>query len=329
MDLRSLLDDSCQRALSLLAAADVKVALERLAQDVKKNANALCMQHISGFTAPSQAADQAGLDQVSAPNGPEGHLSHTGDAPNGPGAASDRPMAVAPCGPNAIDYMGAGGGNMAAAARPAGSRRSPPPVTGVFAAMPAVNSPSNRAEGAGQTSSGAACGQEAASAQRALWPDSDDYWVTHVTAAADQPGPAAHSPGAGALATANLGPPMGAAPSPGQAFVINPDTGANAPAGNGAEQAHLTASASHDCFGEQSLPANMSPIITRRLRSVIARHQQYLRAEDFDSAILSRLASMAEQKAMGVLNQADSANWPMVKNNTKMIMSWCCKQGGY
>lgn len=78
VDLKSLLDASCLKALSLLAAADVTGALERVARDVRagwpKNVSALCMHRIKHLQPPTTPATTSG-----APN------SHPGAAARSPG----------------------------------------------------------------------------------------------------------------------------------------------------------------------------------------------------------------------------------------------------
>ncbi|KAL0047506.1 hypothetical protein WJX82_005070 [Trebouxia sp. C0006] len=82
---------------------------------------------------------------------------------------------------------------------------------------------------------------------------------------------------------------------------------------------------SMEYFGGRAFPAAMSQRVRVRLHHVVAKCSSYVRDEDFDGLILDRLSRMPEWRAMSVLQQAEDANWPVINNNTRMIMSWCKK----
>ncbi len=249
VDLKSLLDESCLKALSLLAAADVVGALERVARDVKagwpKNPSAVCMHQIRHLQPPSTPASSPG-----APARSPGLLpSSAGAAASSPGTGSTSPGLLI-------------------------SKGTSLPASGV--AIPGPNS-----------------------AQRQLWPDKG---IAH------RPASAGLSPGAGpSNAGLHTGRFQGAANSP------IPLQGAP------------VAPVSMEYFGRRAFPVAMSQRIKVRLHHVVAKCSSYVREEDFDGLILDRLSRMPEWRAMSVLQQAEDANWPVIKNNTRMIMSWCKK----
>ena len=338
VDLRPLLDSSCQTALSLLAAADIQRTLGYLVEEVKRKASALCKKHISRLTASDRKAtckkkkthgpshsvstpSTAANDRGAASNGPgaDGHqkpdaMDTRADVAHPEGPADPAPIRPFLCRPEALG-LGAtaarpaipGPGARAAANSPftraPGAAASAPSPGSAFASpstVRAVPSSTGIAPGPQATHNKASPDAAAAAPQRVLWPESnDDCWISHVTIAAEQPGAAGNSPRGG---------PSRSRPELSRAAVA--DSGPSA------------------MFGAQLLPADMAPNVRSRLHSVVAQHHRYLSAHDFDAAILDRLAKMSEQKAMSVLNQAESASWPKVLNNTRMIMSWCVKWAG-
>lgn len=151
-------------------------------------------------------------------------------------------------------------------------------------------------------------------AQRALWPAADDRRMHLAPNIVQQAGAGADSTGAGPFR-----------PELSRAGVASSGPVTGVGAGSGVLPQHREVSSAFDYFGGQLLPANMASSVKRRLHSVVARHHLYVSPHDFDSAILGRLANMPEPTAMNVLNQAESANWPEVKNNTRVIMSMCTK----
>ena len=367
VDLRSLLDSSCQMALSLLAAADIQRTLGYLVEEMKRKASALCMEHISRLTASDRKATckQKQTDGPShSVSTPSTAANDFGAASNGlvpvshsPGAASSGPGADGHQQPDAMD-TGAVVADLGGAADPAPTRpfscRPEAPGLGATVAKPAspgsgagaaATSPFTRAPGAAASapspgsalaspstvhavpsSTGIAHGPQAiltrpspdapaAAAQRVLWPESNDCWISHVTTAVQQPEAAANSPGGGPPGSR---PELSRAPAAG--------SGPSAAAGLFQEPREVTALPA--LFGAQLLPAGMAPNVRSRLHSVVAQHHLYLAPHDFDAAILDRLAKMPEHKAMSVLNQAAAASWPKVQNNTRMIMSWCVKWAG-
>jgi len=256
VDLRSLLDDSCLKALSLLAAADVVGALERVARDVKaswpKNPSAVCMHQIRHLQPPSTPASSPGA----AARSPGTAARSRGQLPSGAGAAASSP-GTGSTSPGILISKG-----------------TSVPASGV--ANPGPNS-----------------------AQRQLWPDKG---------IAGRPASAGLSPGAGpSSAGLHTGQFQGAANSP-------------VPL-----QGSPVAPVSMEYFGGRAFPAAMSQRVKVRLHHVVAKCSSYVREEDFDGLILDRLSRMPEWRAMSVLQQAEDAKWPVVQNNTRMIMSWCKK----
>ena len=362
VDLRSLLDSSCWEALALLAADDLRHTLEQLVKyvkDVKEKTSALCMQNVDRFTAPKTKAtcwkkkktdgpSHAGSTPSTAANGRRAATHGPGAASFGPGAAGASLLMNSHHQPDPMDT----GADFEGAADPASTRHIPVRLDaqglGGIAARPALPGPGARAAAtspsthapaslpsprpafaspgtvhANASSTGAARGPQAtlagpapiaaavAGAQRALWPDSNDCWISHVTTAAPQPRVAANSPGGG---------PSSIRPALNRAGAAGP----SAAAGLVQEVAALP-----ELFGGKRLPADMVPNVQRRLHSVVAQHCMYLAPQDFDGAILDRLARMPEDRAMKVLNQAGSASWVQVQNNTRLIMSWCVRWGGH
>lgn len=365
VDLRPLLDSFGWVALSRLTADD-RHTLEQLVKDVKEKTSALCMKHVSRFTAPETKAtcrkknktDGPSHNGSSAANGLRAATHGPGAASLGPGAPSLGPGAAGASvwmnnhhQPDAMDT----GADFEGAADPMTTRQ--PPVRldaqgpGGIAARPALpgpgaraaaTSPSTRAPASlpsprpafvspgivranpSSTGTGAAGGPQAtlagpappaaaaadAGAQRALWPESSDCWISHVTTAAQQPGAAANSPGGPSSFRPALSRAGAAGPSAAVGLVLE---GAALP----------------ELFGGKRLPADMAPNVQRRLHNVVAQHSMYLTPRNFDAAILDRLAKMPEDKAMKVLNQAASASWLKVQNNTRCIMAWCCRLGGH
>ena len=263
VDLRSLLDESCLKALSLLAAADVVGALERVARDVKagwpKNPSAVCMHQIRHLQPPSTPASSPGAAARS-----------PGTAARSPGTAARSP-----------DQLASGAG--AAASSPGTGSTSPGILISKGTSLPA----------SGVVTPGPN------SAQRQLWPD---------TGIARRPASAFSSPGAG---------PSSAGLHTGQF-----QGGANSPV---PLQGNPVAPVSMKYFGGRAFPAAMSQRVKARLHDVVAKCSSFVREEDFDGLILDRLSRMPEWRAMSVLQQAEDANWPVIKNNTRMIMSWCKK----
>jgi len=137
------------------------------------------------------------------------------------------------------------------------------------------------------------------SAQRQLWPDKG---IAH------RPASVGLSPGAG---------PGNAGLHTGQF-----QGGANSPI---PLQGPPVAPVSMEHVGGRPVPAAMSQRVKVRLHDVVAKCSSYVSAEGFDALILDRLSRMPEWRAMSVLQQAEDANWPVVQNNTRMIMSWCKK----
>ena len=365
VDLRPLLDSSCQSALSLLAAADIQHILKQLVEDVKRNASALCKKHISHLTASDRKATRkkkkktesprrsASKPTTAAPKGLRAASHGPGAASNGPGVADTRPGLIVHQKPDAMDIRAdvthPEGAADSAATRPfpcatevqglvaiaaksalpgsgAGATSPFACVPGAAAVLPspgsafaspdavrAVPSGAGIAHGPQATHTRPSPDAPAAAAQRVLWPDSNDCWVTHVTAVAKQPGVPTNNP---------EGRPSGSRPE------LSRVAAAGSGAAAGLFQEPREISASSALFGAQLLPADMAPNVKRRLQSVVAQHQQYLAPHDFDAAILERLAKMPEHKAISVLNQAESASWAKIHNNTRMIMSWCVKWGG-
>ncbi len=256
VDLKSLLDDPCLKALSLLAAADVVGALERVARDVKagwpRNPSAVCMHQIRHLQPPSTPASSPGA----AARSPGTAGRSPGQLPSGAGAAASSP-GTGSTSPGILISKGTG-----------------LPASGV--AIPGPNS-----------------------AQRQLWPDQG---IAH------RPASAGLSPGAG---------PSSAGLHTGH-FV----GGANSPV---PLKGPPVAPVSMEYFGGRAFPAAMSQRVKVRLHHVVAKCSSYVREEDFDGLILDRLSRMPEWRAMSVLQQAEDANWPVIKNNTRMIMSWCKK----
>ena len=336
VDLRSLLDSSCQRALSLRAAAEVRAALEHLAQEVKKYTNAACMRHLTGLGNASSVARQPAAQQGEAARG-------SSVAVNGLTGGDPRPMA-APHPPHDFRHYEAGPAGLNAPADSALSSRQPSTSRAAAAGSDRRSkdmglqhsacraysiSPQHTAVGVGgsgaaltgsssmlgsgtadkapaMTATASRLQQNGPSAQRALWPDQNSCYVTHVTAAAEQPSAAATTP---------LGDP----PRPSRAGAARSEACLSADAELYYAQPEIGK------FDEQLMTLGMSSSTRKRLCSILTTHQNYLKPQDFDAAILSRLNSMPEHKAMSVLNQAESASWPDVRNNTKLIMSWCCK----
>lgn len=249
VDLKTLLDAPCQKALSLLAATDVVGALERVARDVKagwpKNPSAVCMHQIRHLQPPSTPASSPGAAARSPGQLPSG----AGIAASSPGTGSTSPGILINKGTSL----------------PASEVAIPGPI----------------------------------SAQRQLWPDKG---IAHRPASVDL------SPGAG---------PSNAGLHTGQF-----QGGANSPV---PFQGPPVAPVSVEHFGGRPVPAAMSQRVKVRLHDVVAKCSSYLREEDFDALILDRLSRMPEWRAMSVLQQAEDANWPVVQNNTRMIMSWCKK----
>ena len=356
LDLRSLLSSSCQEALSLLAPNDVRVALERLAQEVKKTANTLCMHHIRGLTPPAhQRPEQeaAFSSPVNAASNARTALDDRRAASRSPGAAAFSPVQEANCESCHTDIKAACVADFGSiptrrqslipsATGPAATKlpMAPRPAASSRATKPAAIKPFARAAAAAGAAplakraspgpslarissvdavqAGAVAGkchatataaeQSGACAQGFVHPD---CYTLHVNTGAEQPEAVFNSPEVGPSKSNPRAGPTSSSPNLGAGPGLIPvkDSMAFAP----------------DIFGGQLLPANMTSNVKWRLHSVVARHALYLRPEHFDSAILTRLASMPEHKAMSVLHQADTANWPSVHNNTKMIMSWCCK----
>lgn len=330
VDLRRLLDESCQRALALLTAADAQHTLNQVVEDVKRNASAICMNRIRCLRPADRMDTCNGLGPALDGFGAASHSRWETDTSP---VMSDHPK------PDAMDTVVDTG---AAEAKSAPGRSPLGPDAhglGAIAARPALLSPARAAAtglstwtpagppdwnatpglapprpfiinafqyGLPAIPNGAA---PTAAAQRALWPAPE---MPQIASTAQQAGPAANSPGAG---------PSRPDISRAVAAKSGPGTGAGA----GLFPERREASPSLDYFGGQLLPANMTPIVKQRLHSVVAQHHQYLTPRDFDSAILGRLANMPEHKAMKVLNQAESANWAIVENKTRIIMSWCTK----
>ena len=296
VDLKPVLDFSCQKALSVLAVADVQGALERIAKDVKAgwphNASALCMQRIRHLRPPAAAATSPGATDA------------------GPGAAANRPEAAGP-GPSA-------------------AVRSQGPPASVATRSPGVpaTSPGTASLGPGRS-------------VRSLGPDA----LCVGSAASSPQGPVAKSgllpsapwsapPRLAFASTTDAGPMTTpprfhfAASDSGHAVTNSalrqlwPDTGLSYAGGPAQQPGPDTLP---DVFGGRPIPVAMSQGVRARLQSVVAEHHLYLRAEDFDECILARLAHMPEGRAMSVLQQAENAKWPSVRDNTRLIMYWCCK----
>ncbi|KAL3135318.1 hypothetical protein ABBQ32_007513 [Trebouxia sp. C0010 RCD-2024] len=328
VDLRRLLDDSCQRVLALLTAADLQQTLNQVVEDMKRNASAICMNRVRCLMPAARKDTCNGL----------------GPAVNGPGAASHC-RREADTSPRMVDHPKPDAMDPVVDTGEADAKSAPgPPLgpdthgLGAIAARPTLLSPARAAatslstwtlEGPpdwnatpGLATSradtvhviryglpGTPNGAAPAAAQRALWPAPK---MPQTANTAQQAGPAANSPGAGP-----------SRPDISRVVAANPGPGTGAGAGLFPE--HREVSPSLDYFGGQLLPANMTPTVKRRLHGVVTQHHLYLTPRDFDSAILDRLANMPEHNAMKVLNQAESANWPIVENNTRIIMSWCTK----
>ncbi|KAL0018215.1 hypothetical protein WJX77_005565 [Trebouxia sp. C0004] len=245
VDLKSLLDAPCQKALSLLAAIDVVGALERVARDVKagwpKNPSAVCMHQIRHLQPPGTLASSPGAVARSPGQLPFVAASSPGTSSTSPGILTNRGTSL--------------------------------PASGVVILGPI-------------------------SARRQLWPNKG---IAHRPASVDW------SPGAG--------------PGNGGLHIRQFHGVANSPV---LFQGPPVALVSMEQLGGRPVPA-MSQRIKVRLHDVVAKCSSYLREEDFDALILDRLSRMPEWRAMSVLQQAEDANWPVVQNNTRMIMSWCKK----
>lgn len=252
VDLKSLLDAPCQKALSLLAATDVVGALERVARDVKagwpKNPSAVCMHQIRHLQPPNTPASSPGAPARS----PGTATTSPGRLPTGAGAAASSP-GTGSTSPGILISKGT--------SLPACGVAIPGPV----------------------------------SAQRQLWPNKG---TAHVGL----------SPGAG---PSNAG----LCTSPFQGTANSPLPLRRPP----------VAPVSMEHFGGRPIPAAISQRVKVRLHDVVAKCNSYLSEEDFDALILDRLSKMPEWRAMSVLQQAEDANWPVVQNNTRLIMSWCKK----
>ena len=321
VDLQQLLDDSCQRALSLLTAADVQRTLEQVVEDVKRNASAMCMNRIRSLMPADRKATCNGL----------------GPALEGSGAVSADPSPGMNCHlkPDAMDTVADTGaahpipapgqlppgadGLGANPARPAlltpVRAAAPRPSTWTLGGPPDWNTTPGLASprlsmvpnGLPSTLNGAA---PTPAAQRVLWHAPDDRCMPHAPHSAQQTGAAANSPGAGP-SRQDVSRAGAASSGPGTDAGLVPE--------------HGEVQRSIDYFGGKLLPAKMVPAGKRRLHSVVAQHHLYLTPRDFDGAILDRLANMPEHKAMKVLNEAERAKWASVGNNTRIIMFWCTR----
>ena len=78
-------------------------------------------------------------------------------------------------------------------------------------------------------------------------------------------------------------------------------------------------------FGSRPFPQNMSCAVRHRLHEVVAANRSYLMPDDFDATILNRLANMPEVRAMRVLQIAANVYWQRIENNTKYLMTLCCR----
>ncbi len=382
VDLKSVLDTPCQKALSLLAAADVVGALERIAKDVKAgwphNASAVCMRRISHLTPPSAPAASPGAATTSpgaaitspgtpaaSPGavavGPQAALRSPGLPAPSPGAAPTKPRAPFPsrsvptpgqqAAPTSVTpafqspSLAVPDPGPAASSPPAGVKRPGWPSSAPKMVTPrlALASPSNvcPAQMPATTAQGphGLSHTVTSTAQRQLWPDtavSDTARIGHRLNAgvfASEAGPASIGLQVATLYAAAPGPAMEvqqANQAPRTAAVgFSPGAGtsrAGAVAGSPAQNsAPVPALSSTGQFGGRPFPAIMSPVVKSKLCAVVARHHVHLRAEDFDGSILARLAHMPECRAMSIMQQADDANWSDIRDNTRLIMSWCCK----
>ena len=92
-----------------------------------------------------------------------------------------------------------------------------------------------------------------------------------------------------------------------------------------AESNPNTLASSAGMFGSRLFPPNMSSIVRHRLHEMVAKHKMHLKPDDFDDPILIRLANMPEARAMRVLQIAANVNWHSIQNNTKYLMTLCCR----
>ena len=305
VDLKAVLDHTCQAALALLAKADVYGVLEKIARDVRagwpKNASALCMQRIKAFTAPAPRpqSDTAPAYTSPAPARPAVQ-SPAANSPVPARPAVNSPTANSPAPARPASNSPGADRRVPATAVPWQAPSHPPaPSNAPLSSTAISNNPGHVMHNAGFTSPNPMRAAYSGSAQQALAP------IMLFPAG----GTAFHSPAVNSPAAA-----------PQQAH-NNQGRGTFAPATfpvPGASAAYV------EPFTPEQV-ANLSDAVQQQLCHLVSNHRQYVRGSDFDWFIMRKLASLPESQALHVLQQLDqNVSWPNVQNKTKYIMFFCC-----